>query len=76
MAKRVSTWWHPTATANRKALAAEHDRQFPGNALSELNGYIKVSYPHFTPRKPGALSTDEVAALTPVVDATKPTRYR
>jgi len=67
MAKSVTNWWHPKATADVAALTKEHRKRFPGNQLAQIGDYYKVAYSSGASRPLGALSTDEVMLLAPVV---------
>lgn len=38
-----STWWVPEKQADMKQLLVQHQRVFPGNQLSVIEGFVKVA---------------------------------
>ena len=49
--------WVPEEKADMKALLEQHQRAFPGNTLSTVKGYVKVSVPDGEPQDKAAIDT-------------------
>jgi hypothetical protein len=57
-----TVYWVPEVGADLDALLAIHQQVFPGNDLSIVRGYVKVSVPEGE-TLPGSLTTEEVKAV-------------